>query len=106
MSGESGEFLDTGLHIVTSYRLAGANGVKIYLLDDRLVCLDHTIGHVNTEFTLSLQDSHPQLTLEDDLVLRRPNRGHRRRGVPRSQNIGDQRCAGHGDLHCQRCRDH
>ena len=84
-----GELLDARLHVVAGDPLARGDGVEVDPVDDRLVGLDDAVGHVDAEVALRLQHRDPQLALEDDLVLGRPDRGEVGAGVAGGQDVGD-----------------
>ena len=56
-------------------RSRAAIELEVDLVDDRLVGLDHAVGHVDAEVALRLEHGDPQLPLEHDLVLGRPDLG-------------------------------
>ena len=74
VAGERGELLDAGLHVVAGDPLAGLDRREVDLVDDRLVGLDHAVGHVDAEVALGPEHGQPQPPLEHDLVLGRPQR--------------------------------
>ena len=86
---QGGELLDAGLHVVAGDPLARGDGVEVHLLDDRLVGLDDAVGDVDAEVALGLQHRDPELALEDDLVLGRPDLGEVGAGVAGGQDVGD-----------------
>ena len=65
---------------------------KVDLVDDLLVGLDHTVGHVDPQVALGFEHGDPQLPLEHDLVLRRPDRGEVVAGVPGREHVGHRHC--------------
>ena len=52
VAGEGAELLDPRLHVVPGDPLAGGDAVEVDLVDDRLVVLDHAVGHVDAEVLL------------------------------------------------------
>ena len=95
VAGESGELLDPRLHIVTRDLLAVADRLEVDLVDHGLVGLDDARGDVDPQVALGAQHGDPQLALEHDLVLGRPQRGHRGRCVTGRKNVRDRRRARH-----------
>src|SRR5690606_27967110 len=97
VAGERRELLDACLHVVARDPLTLGDRRQVDALltlgDDRLVGLHDAVGHVDAEVALGLQHSHPELTLQDDLVLRRPDRGEVGAGVAGGEHVGD----GHQD---------
>ena len=87
VAGEGGELLDPRLHVVAGDPLAGGDRVEVDLVDDRLVGLDHAVGHVDAEVALRLEHGDPELPLERRSCARatRSRRARRRRsGVART----------------------
>ena len=89
VAGERAELLDPRLHVVPGDPLAGGDRVEVDLVDDRLVGLDHAVGHVDAEVALRLEHRDPEPPLEHDLVLGRPDRGQVGAGVPGGEDVGD-----------------
>ena len=93
--GELGELLDACLHVVPGHPLAGGDAVEVdrgdALVDDALVGLDRLRRNRDAEFGLRAEHGEPQLALGDDLVFRRPDRGHRARRVPCREHVRDHR---------------
>ena len=81
------ELLDASLHVVAGNFFTRRNRVQVHLVDDFLVVLDRARFHGHTELLLRLQHGDPELPLQDDLVLRRPQGGHLRGGVTVTQDI-------------------
>ena len=87
------ELLDPRLHVVPGDPLAGGDRVEVDALsDDVLVGLDDAVGHVDAEVALGLEHRDPELPLEHDLVLGRPDLGQVGAGVAGGEDVGD----GHG----------
>ena len=106
VTGERAELLDPRLHVVPGHPLARGDRLQVDLVDDVLVGLDHAVGHVDAEVALRLQHGDPQLPLEHDLVLRRPDRGEVGAGVPGGEDVGDAHVVqfptgGRGEDSCQ-----
>ena len=93
VAGERGELLDPRLDVVPGDPLAGRDGVEVDLLDDGLVGLHDAVRHLDPEVALRLEHGDPELPLEDDLVLRRPDPDQVVGGVAVRQDVGDVRCA-------------
>ena len=91
-------------------RSRAAIEVEVDLVDDRLVGLDDPVGHVDAEVALRLEHGDPELPLEHDLVLGRPDPGQVGGGVAGGEDVGDgqvvmlrllRRCRCGGG--CRRC---
>ena len=63
------ELLDPCLDIVPQHAFPLGDAREVDVLDDRLVRIDRSISSRDAEVSLSLQDSEPELPLQDDLVL-------------------------------------
>ena len=87
--GQRAELLDPRLHVVPGDPLARGDRVEVDLVDDVLVGLDDAVGYVDPEVALGLEHRDPELPLEHDLVLRRPDRGEVGAGVPGGEDVGD-----------------
>jgi hypothetical protein len=57
---------------VARHPFARGDRVKVNLVDDLLVGLDHAVGHIDAEVFLRPEHGDPKPPLEHDLVLRRP----------------------------------
>ena len=88
VAGEGAELLDPRLHVVAGDPLAGGDRVEVDLVDHVLVGLDHAVRHLDAEVALRLEHRDPELPLEHDLVLRRPDLGEVGAGVPGGQELG------------------
>ena len=86
---ERGELLDPRLHVVPGDAFAGGDRVQVDLVDDGLVGLDDAVGHVDPEVALRPEHRDPELPLEHDLVLGRPDPREVGAGVPGGQDVGD-----------------
>ena len=82
-----GELLDARLHVVTGDTLPSIDRRQIDAIDHVLVGLDRLPGHVDPELLLGLEDGDPELSLEHDLALGRPDVDHRRARVPRREHV-------------------
>ncbi len=87
--GEGVELLDARLDVVPGDPLAGGDGVEVDLLDDPLVVGHDVVGDVDAEVALGFEDCQPEVALEDDLVLGRPQADELRARVAGGQDIGD-----------------
>ena len=83
------ELFDACLDVVARDALAVSDGRKVDVLDDGLVGRDGLCRDVDAEVLLGLHDGDPQLTLEDDLVLRRPDLGHLGGCIACGQYVGN-----------------
>ena len=75
MTGQGVELLDAGLHVVQRDPLAGAIDVEVDLVDHSFVGGDGPVGNVDAEVALGPHHRQPEFALQDDLALRRPERG-------------------------------
>ena len=100
VAGQRAELLDTCLHVVAGDPLARGDRVEVDGLlaagHHGLVGLDHPVGHLDAEVLLGLQHRDPELALQDDLVLGRPDLGQVGGGVAGGEDVRD----GHGG-HCR-----
>jgi hypothetical protein len=87
--GEGAELLDACLHVVAGDPLAGSDRGQVDPVHDRAVVLQHAVRHVDAQVALRLEDGDPELPLEDDLVLRRPEPDQLGRGVAVRQHVRD-----------------
>ncbi len=80
VAGKRVEFLDSRLHVVSSHALPFGDGLRIHLVDDRAVGIDHLVRIVATkvdaQIALRLQNSDPELALSDDFSFWRPDVDH------------------------------
>ena len=88
-AGQGAELLDPGLHVVPRSALPGRNAGEIDLLHDGLVGLDGAVRHSDAQVALGPKHSQPELTLQDDLVARRPKGPHGSAGVAHGEHVGD-----------------
>ncbi|CCW13901.1 hypothetical protein EBESD8_44640 [Rhodococcus aetherivorans] len=89
VAGEGVELLDAGLHVVAGDALAGRDRLEVDLLEHPLVVGQGLLRDVDPEFRLRPEDRQPQLALEHDLVLRRPQRCQVRAGITGGKNVRD-----------------
>ena len=87
MAGKGAELLDAGLHVVAGDLLAPTDRLEVDLIDHRPVVGDDPVGEVDTEVPLGLEDSHPELALEHDLALGRPELGHGPTGIAGGEDV-------------------
>jgi len=87
--GKCVEFLDACLHVVAGDPLAVRDGLEVDVVDDTLVVVDGVGRNVDAQLCLRTQHRHPQLTLEHDLVLGRPQSNELRAGVAVGKDIRD-----------------
>ena len=85
--GERAELLDARLDVVPRDALARGDRVEVDRVDHSAVVVDHLLRDVEPERALRLEHREPQLTLEDDLVLGRPDAGHGLGGVARGEDV-------------------
>ena len=76
LPGKRRELLDPGLDVVAGNPLPGRDRVQVDVVDHRFVGRDRTVRNIEAEVFLGAQDSDPESSFEDDLVFRRPQRGH------------------------------
>ncbi len=89
VAGECIEFLDACLHVVAGDPLAVRDGLEVDVVDDALVVVDGAGRNVDAQLCLRTQHRHPQLTLEHDLVLGRPQSNKLGAGVTVGKDIRD-----------------
>jgi hypothetical protein len=85
------ELLDPRLDVVTGDPLPGGDRLQVDVVDDCLVRLDDTVGHLDAELALGPEHREPQSPLEHDLVLRRPQVRELGAGVAVREDVGDHR---------------
>ena len=96
--GERAELLDARLHVVAGDPLARGDAGQVDLVDDLLVGLDDAVRHVDAEVPLGLEHRDPELPLEDDLVLGRPDLGEVGAGVAGGEDVGVDDADSCGDV--------
>ncbi len=89
VTGEGVELLDASLDVVTGDAFALCDGLEVDLLDHAFVVGDRLGGNVDPEFGLRPQHREPQLPLEHDLVLGRPQVPEFGAGVAGGEDVGD-----------------
>ena len=89
------ELLDARLHVVAGDPLARGDRREVDVVDDRLVGLDDAVGDVDAEVALRLEHGDPELALEHDLVLGRPDRRHRGARRSAGEDVRDRGLARH-----------
>ena len=90
--GERVELLDARLDVVARDPLAGGDRGEVDVVDHGAVVVEDTVGDVDPELGLRGEHRDPQLALEGDLALGRPQRRQRGRGVPPGEHVRDHRC--------------
>jgi hypothetical protein len=90
VAGERRELLDARLDVVAGDPLAGLDRGEVDLVDHGPVIVDGRGRDLEPELALGLHHRDPQLPLEHDLSLGRPQFDHRRARVPRSEDVGER----------------
>ena len=89
VAGEGVELLDAGLDVVAGDELARRDRVQVNLFEDPLVVGERLLRHGNPELGLGAEHREPELALEDDLVLGRPELYKLRTGIAVGEDIGE-----------------
>jgi hypothetical protein len=87
VTGKSIELLDARLHVVARHALALGDGLQVHPIQHTFVICDGGGRNIDAEAGLSLEDRYPELTLEHDLVFRRPEVHQFRAGVTGGEDI-------------------
>jgi hypothetical protein len=90
VAGERAELLDARLDVVTGDPLAPLDRGQVDVVDDRVVGLDHAVGHLDPQVALGGQDRYPQSPLEHDAIAGREELDHRLAGIAPGQDVGDR----------------
>ncbi len=98
LAGQGVELLDARLDVVPSHALARSDRGEVDALEHFLVGLHSAVWYLNPELCLCPEHREPQLTLKDDLVLGRPQLGHRWRRIAAGEHVGQVRLRGHGSI--------
>lgn len=86
---EFGKFFDARFHVVEGDAFAFRDGDEIDGGFDALVVLDGVGGDRHAEIALSLHYGDPEIALEGDAAVLRPDSLHGARGVAFGEDVGD-----------------
>jgi hypothetical protein len=87
--GQLGEFLNARLHVVKRDALALLDALDIHVAAHTLVVLDGLGRDGHAEVLLRLHDGDPEIALQQDAPVGRPDRLHRGRGIALGEHVGD-----------------
>ena len=87
VAGEVAEFLNAGFHVVTRHAFAGVDALHIHLFLHALVGINRLLRNIQPQVFLGLHHSNPELTLQHNAALGRPDGFHGIGGVTPGQYI-------------------